>query len=498
MKRFMIFLWLTLFLVNLEACNKTSPEGLEPSSVPISSRKLIEIGWDIPGAVFVRDHISAMEQKPFNGVVISIKEVGIGSDGYPRNQNVPWAFDTRAWTQSEMKLDVLSAIQWRKFTDNFIWVLGTNYAGMDWFNDSHWNTVQANMHLLGKAIVAGKLKGIFFDPEIYSSDANPWGYSSSRYPGKSFATVEAKVRQRASQLIQALQSEKSDLTFFSMMMSDLIHDAYDNNNGNYFKDDYALLKAFLEGLLDGANSTVRFVEGNEGAYYWDETTKFNIGFDWIGWILGQLSSSRKSKWQNQTTIANAMYPDMVLGHLTPGPTTPFLPDYYSQLSQTDFQKWWEHNVYHSFATSDNYVWMWTEGMDWWETISSGSVFSGLEQGLSTSRSKVQNSQALGFDMFIKASNIFSGDRPRPTRPTSPSVTLSTSKSGSSVTLSASVSGSNIDYVEFYSDGFLVGTDTSAPYTLTLNNQNPGTLVFMARVFNTSYSHGTSAPKQVTF
>lgn len=61
-----------------------------------------------------------------------------------------------------------------------------------------------------------------------------------------------------------------------------------------------------------------------------------------------------------------------------------------------------------------------------------------------------------------------------------------------------VAGSNRDYVEFFSDGFLVGSDTKASYTLMLNKQNAGTQVFMARVFNTSGLHGMSAPRQVTF
>lgn len=82
------------------------------------------------------------------------------------------------------------------------WLLATNYAEMDWFNDSHWTTIQANMHLLGKAVKAGKLKGIFFDPEDYSgasNDLDPWLYTKQSYPGKTFAQVEAQVRQRTPQ-----------------------------------------------------------------------------------------------------------------------------------------------------------------------------------------------------------------------------------------------------------------------------------------------------------
>jgi hypothetical protein len=79
----------------------------------VASHKLLEFGWDVLGAEFVRDKIRTMEQQPFNGVVMTIKDVVNDSIGRPSQFNVLWAFDTIAWSEADMKLPVLSAIKWQ-------------------------------------------------------------------------------------------------------------------------------------------------------------------------------------------------------------------------------------------------------------------------------------------------------------------------------------------------------------------------------------------------
>jgi hypothetical protein len=478
-------------MVLIVACAQTTQDseavvGPEPQLLRISNKKLIEFGWDIPGAEFVRDNIATMEQRPFNGIVMNINTVDNDPQGFPDFDDMVLAFDKTAWTQADMKLDVLSAIQWKKFTDNFLVLQSSNQDNMNWFNDQQWLTIQANMKLLSKAVKAMRGQGIFFDTEAYIND--PWRFKdtngNSLYPGKTFAQVAAKAKERGAQFMTALQSEVPNIKIMMSFMSSLIRAQYEVA-GSFENSETGLLKAFLEGMLSVANPDVRIIDGNEGAYYYNKTPQFADGFTYSQNAVSLIDPALRSKYQQHVRVAQAVYADGVLNNTD-------LANYDFPFTSQQFAQWWQHNLYHAYATSHNYVWVYSERMDWWNdpSYSLPGLLPNTLAGITAVQTKIKQGQPLGFDL------VFRDRDTQPTFSTSPNVSLTATTSGSSVTMSAQVTSSDIYGVEFYRDNVKVAEDRSAPYSFTLTNESRGNKVLVARVYSNQGYHGTSIPVNI--
>jgi Bacterial Ig domain len=508
-KRYTIIvrLAMTLLAMMLVACssqtqssNTSDLDGLEPQTLPVTGRKLLEYGWDVPGAEFVRDNIRTVEQQPFNGVVMTLEDVVNDSVGRPSQFNVPWAFDTTPWTEADMKLPALSAIKWQKFTDNFILVWATNYGNMNWFDDSQWTTIEANMRLLSKALKAMRGKGIFFDVETYDG-LNPWSgrdaNGNTLYPGKSYAQIKAKVRQRGAQFMNGLQSEVPNLQILCTFLMAYVQQEVELR-GSLEASYIGLLQPFLEGMLDAAGPNVRIYDSNESAYYYTETGEFYKGHSDVDRAVRLIAPELQSKYRRQVPVANAVYADLALGQVPALDLSgrPFYgrPPYYDTFTAQDFSKWWQHHLYQAYTTSDRYVWVYADEMTWWNdpTFPNPGIFPNAKEGIISVQSKLAQAQPLGYDM-VKRNIADPAEKPRFL--SSPKVSLSASLSGNSISLTATTTGAGIQRVEFYQSTSKISTDTSAPYTFNLTNLSVGNRTFVARVF-TATSHGTSAPIDV--
>ena len=95
-----------------------------------------------------------MERMPFDGVVFSF------------DFDIYNAFDTVQHLYSKFQADDLSKIQWKKFTDNFLFVRGASLSGAHWLDDESWSKIVKNIKNVSKALAFSKIKGIGFDPGI--------------------------------------------------------------------------------------------------------------------------------------------------------------------------------------------------------------------------------------------------------------------------------------------------------------------------------------------
>jgi len=205
---------------SLAACTASSSSAPSAPAVPLATsvsppgpgepvrKKLIEIGWDTPGAAYVRDHVRELEALPFDGIALT-----------PQQGQTPVMFEDRAWTADEVQLDALSSIQWKRFTDNYLSVRGQSPTGAGWFDDARWERITGNTRQLSAAVAAARARGIVFDPEFYYGDEiadSAWRYNTTQYPDRDFATVEAQVRQRGAEFMTALQSQRPDVTVLLM------------------------------------------------------------------------------------------------------------------------------------------------------------------------------------------------------------------------------------------------------------------------------------------
>jgi creatinine amidohydrolase/Fe(II)-dependent formamide hydrolase-like protein len=344
-------------------------------------KKLIEYGWDVPAPAFVRAHIREMEQRPFDGLILRLPNLG----------NV---FTVAKWDEAQYAaaLDDLRNIRWRKFTDNFIimWSAST----MDWFSDKDWETVRRNVGLVAQAAAAGRCRGVCFDAEPYGG--NPWAYSEAKHRAeKSFAQYEVQVRKRGAEFMRAITEHMPHAVVHTFFLLSLFpHIAAEPDPARraqaLAREGYALLPAFVNGMLDAAPSGAIITDGNESSYYYTDPCSYYRAYHQIRQgALALVAPENVRKYQTQMQVSQALYVDQVF-NLRPG--VGFLS---AALSPQERARWFEQDVYYALATTDEFVWCYSERMNWWENR---DIPPGLPEAIQSARRKIAARESLGFNV----------------------------------------------------------------------------------------------------
>ncbi|NCO39651.1 MAG: hypothetical protein AUJ96_29450 [Armatimonadetes bacterium CG2_30_66_41] len=343
-------------------------------------KKLIEYGWDVPFTDYVRANLPEMEKRPFDGLIFKLRGGGLVM--------TPKPLDEAAFAPD---LENLKQTEWKQFTDNFVILWAA--SDQDWFNDEHWQVIEHNAKLMARCAKVGRCVGVCFDQEPYGT--NPWSYvSAAHHDTKSFAEYEAVTRKRGAQFVRALESEfpgLAILTFFQLSYFPQLLIPMDSAQRatSLSQMHYALLPAFLNGMLDAASPEVRIIDGNESAYYYTERLPYFEVCQRIaqrGLLL--VEPELWPKYRAQAEVGQALYIDQyfglraqkVLGHY---------------LTPEERPQWFEHNVYWSLYTTDKYVWCYSERMNWW---TSKDVPPGCEEAIRSARKKLAAGAGLGFDL----------------------------------------------------------------------------------------------------
>lgn len=363
-------------------------------------KKLIQYGWGVPSTAFVRENIVKMESKwPFfDGVVIRTQG---GWKSYPAHVFRKTPFDPNEFAED---ISNLRATELRRFTENFILMWGTCEKGWDWFNDSEWQSAEYNARLLAYVAKVGNCVGICFDPEPYGE--NPWHYS--RLPNassKSFAAYWEKVRECGARFMKAIQSEFPNIRILTFFWCSLFGDIVDIPNPKDWMEllsrhHYGLLPAFLNGMLDAANEQVVIIDGNEPAYYYREPEQYFRAYHLMKQRAHSLiAPENRHKYALQVQAGFALYMDLYFG-LVPfehawGRIGHFL-------KPEERARWFEHNAYHALLVTDEYVWCYSERLDWWGTQKKSQwhnfVPEGAPDALQSARLKVKQGKPLGFSI----------------------------------------------------------------------------------------------------
>jgi hypothetical protein len=346
-------------------------------------KKLIEYGWDVPYPDFVRQHVREMEQRPFDGIVFRLRG----------GMNV---FLHKPYDPQKFAPDVenVRAAQWQKFTDNFVLMWATCDEGWDWFNDDDWKAAEHNVRLFAQVAKAARCVGICFDPEPYGG--NPWHYTGApRARERSFDEFYQQVRKRGAQFIQVVQKELPGvkiLTFFQMSLFSAFADEPDPaaRMRKLASEGYGLLPAFLNGMLDAAEPNVVVIDGNEPAYYYTASEPYFRAYHLMRQRgLTLIAPENRRKYALQVQAGFALYMDQLFALREPQGN--FLSFY---LTPEERAKWFEHNVYHSLYTTDEYVWCYSEKMNWW----GNKVPPGAEDAIKSARQKIEQGKSLGFSI----------------------------------------------------------------------------------------------------
>ena len=333
-------------------------------------KKLIEYGWDVPQPSFVAQHIREMEQRPLDGLIMRVGSIGS-------------IFENRKWDEAEVAAEfgALEQIKWAKFTDNFIVMFAA--STMDWFSDADWDNVLHNVALCAKAAKIGHCRGLCFDAEPYGN--NPWRYTGqARANEKSFEEYQAIVRRRGSQFIARIQEVLPHPVLHTFFLLSLFGEKPRPD------DSYALLPAFLNGMLDAAKPGTIITDGNESSYYYENEQQYQNACRGIhAAASGPLvAPENRAKYRARVQCAQALYVDHLLDMRDRKNVSAFM-------TPRERARWFEHNCYWALTTSDRYVWLYSEKMNWW---TNQNIPPGLEQAVVSARDKALKGKPLGFNL----------------------------------------------------------------------------------------------------
>jgi len=353
------------------------------AQVPLTQKKLIEYGWDVPTPAQMREMLPAMEKRPFDGIIFRL------SGGHNAFEVQP--LDPAKFAEDER---ILKELKFQRFTDNFVLVWGSPKKGWDWFDDKQWKVVEQNARLLVRVATAGRIKGICFDPEPY--DFALWNYREQpRHGEKTFAEYRAQVRLRGRQLMRAFEKVMPGaliLTFFHVSLIGHLADLPEaQREAELEKNGWGLMPDFLIGMLEGASAKARFIDGNESAYYYTSREQYFRAYHTMRQrVLSMLPPELRWKYTRQVQAGNALYVDQNFALRQPNPER-YLSD---RMTPEERAQWFEHNTYWALYTTDEYVWCYSERMNWWKN----ETPPGLEEAIVRARQKIREGKPLGFDI----------------------------------------------------------------------------------------------------
>ena len=345
--------WWILFAATIAGAQATSTTN--PETRP--SKKLIEFGWDEPNNAYMRQHIAAMERTPFDGCVFHTTFTD--ADGKPqRFSNHVWG--TRRFTDAELQpaLNDLKATPLTRFTHNFhrFNVLPGN---VDWFDD--FSAIVSNARLAARIAKEGKARGILFDIEPYDSPL--WHFEKLRdAKTKSWDVYSAQVRLRGREVMNAFQEGYPDLPVLLTFgyCWPYAHMTRKEGATTLQGSEVGLLAPFLDGMFDAVKGNARIIDGFELSYGYREDSRFD---DARHRMRGDGAEVLKivgnpAKYHSHGSLAFGIWMDYDSGNKGWDPLDPpknyFTPDRFGQ------------SVRKALATTDEYVWIYTERTKWWD------------------------------------------------------------------------------------------------------------------------------------
>jgi len=346
------------------------------SSTPSAGtpKKLIEFGWDEPGTDFMREHISEMEETPFDGCVFHVnykKEDG-------SNGSFTWeCWGKKTFAQEELKdaISDLKNTKFSKFTHNFL-RFNVTPGDVDWFDD--FTSILTNARLAARIAKQCGVKGLLFDIEQYNSQL--FNYSKQRDSAtKSWDEYAQQTRIRGRELMEAFQSEYPNITIFLTfgyclpwvqmggeksladvsygLLAPLLDGMLDMGKIPHTPEDMGKIPHTPEDAADTAPPHPVIVDGCELAYSYKDTSRFATTYKMMTEDVLEIVGADAGKYKSIFSFGFGVWMDN--GWREHGwDIEDFKKNFYTP---GDF----EATVSTALRTSDEYVWIYTETPRWW-------------------------------------------------------------------------------------------------------------------------------------
>jgi len=182
------------------------------------------------------------------------------------------------------------------------------------------------------------------------------------------------------------------LTFFHVSMFDRLATLPEEQKAERLsRERWGLMPYFFVGMLEAASNDARFIDGNENAYYYTSREQYFRAYHAIRErARGLVPVELRDKYNRQVQAGQALYVDHNFALRQPKPE-----QYLSyRLTPDERAQWFEHNTYWALYTTDEYVWCYSERMNWWKN----EMPPGLETAIVNARAKVVEGKPLGFEI----------------------------------------------------------------------------------------------------
>lgn len=233
-----------------------------------------------PDQDFVRRHITSMETKPFDGVVL--QALIPGSDGAVRP--FTWSVLERRYSAEEFRsfVDTVRKVPFRRFQYNFLRInLNATDRPFDMFDDERWGILIANVAVAAAAAREAGLRGLMVDPEAYAEEEpgteiprfNVFDFRLRRTT-EEFPAYRQQAFRRGQAIGLAAISAYPGITLILAFGPS----ATCLGQGSLPERTYGLLGAFVDGLLAGAGGRATVVEGFESSYPYRSCDRFQKAY----------------------------------------------------------------------------------------------------------------------------------------------------------------------------------------------------------------------------
>jgi hypothetical protein len=339
---------------------------------PACARLIAWPGYE-PDHEFVRRHISAMELKPFDGVVLAARIPGL--EGLARE--FAWSAATRRYTPAEFQpiVATLREVPFRRFRHNFLRInVNPMDQPFDMYDDDNWEILVGNFATAAAAAREAGLRGLMVDPEAYAAPVpetqqprfNVFDFRLRR-TSQDFPAYRRQALGRGEAVGRAVSIAYPGITLLLAFGPG----ATCLDRSPEEEQVYGLLAAFVDGLLAGAGAQATVVEGSEFAYSYRSCDEFQKGYAMLRGPCRQRSLD-PAKFDRWLEIGFGLWLDFdsvdtcqdptVAGH----PCRWFDPSLYPPerrylIDPDRFAK----AVGSALAVSEGYVWIYTNEPRWW-------------------------------------------------------------------------------------------------------------------------------------
>jgi hypothetical protein len=201
--------------------------------------------------------------------------------------------------------------------------------------------------------------------------------------------------ERGAQLMRAFETPMPGatiLTFFHVSLFDRFATLSESERTERLaREGWGLMPDFFVGMLEGASPKARFIDGNENAFYYTSREQYFRAYHAIRQrARGLVPAELREKYDRQVQAGQALYVDQNFALRQPN-TEKYLS---YRMTPEERAKWFEHNTYWALYTADEYVWCYSERMNWWKD----QTPPGLEAAIVSAREKIAEGKPLGFDI----------------------------------------------------------------------------------------------------